>query len=73
MVQVASLGSVVTVEVAYLQEKKAVVRRFGFGGSSPRVYSFDSSFHGVGPGFVGYSATGTTNLGDVGVPPDKPM
>ncbi|VVA37747.1 Hypothetical predicted protein [Prunus dulcis] len=50
------------VEVAYLQEKIAVVQRFGLGGFSPRVCSFDSPFHGVGPSFWQLGLLGTILL-----------
>ncbi|KAI5322452.1 hypothetical protein L3X38_031524 [Prunus dulcis] len=46
----------------YLQEKTTAIQRFGVGGSSPRVYSFDPHFYGVGPGFWQLGLLGTILL-----------
>ncbi|PQM35794.1 hypothetical protein Pyn_13720 [Prunus yedoensis var. nudiflora] len=76
MVQAASLGSAITVKVAFLTlpsstdlrsqalpyEKTTAVQRFGVGGSSPRVYSFGPLFHSVGLGFWQLGLLGTIIL-----------
>ncbi|PQM35233.1 hypothetical protein Pyn_00295 [Prunus yedoensis var. nudiflora] len=76
MVQAGLLGLAFMVELAfliplhrpicdlkpYLQEKKAAVQRFGVGGSSPRIYSFDPYFHGIGPCFWQLGLLGTILL-----------
>ncbi|CAL2265941.1 unnamed protein product [Prunus armeniaca] len=40
----------------------AIIQRFGVGGFSPRVYSFDPPFQGAGPGFWPLGLFGTILL-----------